>query len=69
MKRRFSRPASLFASRRSRWTTFCQRLRRQGVAITNDPTDQPWGERRLSITDPNGIIINYYSTITVGHEP
>ncbi len=47
----------------------CQRLRRQGVAITNDPTDQPWGERRLSITDPNGIIINYYSTITVGHEP
>jgi lactoylglutathione lyase len=31
-----------------------ERLRAVGVRITEDPTDQPWGERVARVLDPDG---------------
>ena len=35
----------------------CARLRRLGVPIVQEPTDQPWGARSFVIQDPNGVAI------------
>jgi predicted enzyme related to lactoylglutathione lyase len=35
----------------------CARLRRLGVPILQQPTDQPWGARTVLIQDPNGVAI------------
>jgi len=31
-----------------------EKLRRSGVSILEDPTDQPWGERVARVVDPDG---------------
>jgi len=31
-----------------------ERLRAAGVAVTEEPTDQPWGERIARVLDPDG---------------
>src|SRR5690349_6181768 len=33
------------------------RLRRLGVEVVQEPTDQPWGARTIVIRDPNGIAL------------
>jgi predicted enzyme related to lactoylglutathione lyase len=35
----------------------CARLRKLGVAIVQEPTDQPWGARTILVQDPNGVAI------------
>jgi catechol 2,3-dioxygenase-like lactoylglutathione lyase family enzyme len=35
----------------------CARLRRLGVPILQEPTDQPWGARTIVIQDPNGVAL------------
>ena len=35
----------------------CARLRGLGVAILQEPTDQPWGARSFVIADPNGVAL------------
>jgi len=48
-----TRPISLWA-----YTDDCDatiaRLRAAGVAITEEPADQPWGERVARVLDPDG---------------
>jgi lactoylglutathione lyase len=34
-----------------------QRLVRAGVTILAPPTDRPWGERTLHVTDPEGNVV------------
>jgi lactoylglutathione lyase len=34
-----------------------ERLRRSGVTILAPPTDRPWGERTLHVSDPDGNVI------------
>ncbi|WP_245788507.1 VOC family protein [Amycolatopsis marina] len=34
-----------------------KRLRAEGVTITMPLREEPWGERLLQVTDPNGVII------------
>ncbi|MGW0392030.1 VOC family protein [Streptomyces sp. NPDC003042] len=34
-----------------------ERLRAEGVAITMELREEPWGERLFQVTDPNGVII------------
>lgn len=33
------------------------RLCEEGVGITHELTEEPWGERFFQVTDPNGVII------------
>lgn len=35
----------------------CARLRRSGVPIRDEPADMPWGSRRFTVVDPNGIVV------------
>lgn len=35
----------------------CARLRDKGVAVEQKPEDQPWGDRRFVVRDPNGIAL------------
>jgi lactoylglutathione lyase len=48
-----NRPMSLWV-----YTDDCdaaiERLRNDGVEITEEPTDQPWGERVARVRDPDG---------------
>jgi lactoylglutathione lyase len=34
-----------------------ERLRAAGVTITEEPTDQPWGERVARVLDPDGNLV------------
>lgn len=34
-----------------------ERLRAAGVAIVEEPTDQPWGERVARVLDPDGNLV------------
>ncbi|MFG3282868.1 VOC family protein [Streptomyces sp. NPDC048111] len=34
-----------------------ERLRAEGVAITLEPREEPWGERLFMVADPNGVPI------------
>jgi catechol 2,3-dioxygenase-like lactoylglutathione lyase family enzyme len=38
-------------------------LRRQGIAIVGEPTDQPWGHRTLFFRDPDGNMIEIYADL------
>ena len=33
-----------------------QRLRGEGVTITEPIREEPWGERLFMVTDPNGVV-------------
>ena len=33
------------------------RLRKLGVRILQEPTDQPWGGRTILLQDPNGVVL------------
>ncbi|MBK8980100.1 MAG: VOC family protein [Planctomycetes bacterium] len=35
----------------------CERLRRAGVTIHREPSDQPWGARSFMVVDPNGVTV------------
>ncbi|MDI3316885.1 MAG: VOC family protein [Bacillota bacterium] len=35
----------------------CRRLREQGVVLTGEPEDQPWGARACSLNDPDGNLV------------
>jgi catechol 2,3-dioxygenase-like lactoylglutathione lyase family enzyme len=39
---------------------FCARLKRRGVAFTQDPTDMPWGWRHAYLEDPDGHEVSLY---------
>jgi predicted enzyme related to lactoylglutathione lyase len=41
-----------------------ERLRAEGVAITMDLREEPWGERLFQVTDPNGVIIQLVDWVT-----
>jgi lactoylglutathione lyase len=34
--------------------TAVNKLRAEGVPVIQEPTDQPWGERMATVTDPDG---------------
>lgn len=34
-----------------------ERLVAEGVELTTPPTTEPWGERYLQVTDPNGVVL------------
>lgn len=34
-----------------------ERLKNEGVAITEPSREDPWGERLFQVTDPNGVVI------------
>ncbi|HEY3147398.1 MAG TPA: VOC family protein [Dongiaceae bacterium] len=38
-------------------------LRRLGIAIVGEPTDQPWGHRTLFFRDPDGNVIEIYADL------
>ncbi|GAA3398812.1 VOC family protein [Cryptosporangium minutisporangium] len=40
------------------------RLRAEGVTITHELTEEPWGERFLQVADPNGVIIQLVEWVT-----
>ena len=37
------------------------RLREAGVIVSQDPTDQPWGERTAQVLDPDGNLVHIAS--------
>ncbi|MFG1921709.1 VOC family protein [Cryptosporangium sp. NPDC048952] len=40
------------------------RLRAEGVMLTHELTEEPWGERFLQVTDPNGVIVQLVEWVT-----
>ena len=38
-------------------------LRKSGVAIVGEPTDQAWGHRTLFIRDPDGNVVEIYADL------
>ncbi|WP_424210922.1 ATP-binding cassette domain-containing protein [Streptomyces sp. BI20] len=46
-----------------------ERLERDGVVFTLPPRVEPWGERLLLITDPNGVVIELLDWITEDSSP
>ena len=34
-----------------------ERLQRAGVTVLAAPTDRPWGERTLHVSDPDGNVV------------
>ncbi|SHN24714.1 VOC family protein [Cryptosporangium aurantiacum] len=40
------------------------RLRAEGAPITHELTVEPWGERFLQVTDPNGVIVQLVDWVT-----
>jgi catechol 2,3-dioxygenase-like lactoylglutathione lyase family enzyme len=36
----------------------CAALKAQGVKIFYDLTEEPWGQRRFTLTDPSGVIVD-----------
>ncbi|TQS40454.1 VOC family protein [Cryptosporangium phraense] len=40
------------------------RLRAEGVPITHELTEEPWGERFFQVTDPNGVIVQLVDWVT-----
>jgi catechol 2,3-dioxygenase-like lactoylglutathione lyase family enzyme len=38
-------------------------LRKTGIAIIGEPTDQPWGHRTLFFRDPDGNVIEIYADL------
>lgn len=45
-----------------------QRLKAQGAKVEDPPEDQPWGGRRLTLRDPNGILLMLFHPITPDEE-
>ncbi|MBB4921282.1 putative glyoxalase superfamily protein PhnB [Kitasatospora kifunensis] len=41
-----------------------ERLREEGVAITMPLREEPWGERLLQVTDPNGVVVQLVDWVT-----
>ena len=37
-------------------------LREAGVTIVDDPADQPWGERKATVRDPDGNLVRVAQT-------
>lgn len=37
------------------------RLREAGIAILEEPADQPWGERVAKVADPDGVVVHVAS--------
>ena len=44
------------------------RLRNEGVQMALGLTDEPWGERRFAVTDPNDIPVNVSQLIPPSEE-
>jgi catechol 2,3-dioxygenase-like lactoylglutathione lyase family enzyme len=40
-----------------------ERLVRAGVAIQEEPSDKPWGDRAMTLADPNGITVYLFHAI------
>ena len=38
------------------------RIKGAGGALTEEPKDQPWGARMLTVTDPDGFVISIFRT-------
>lgn len=38
-------------------------LRRQGIRLVGEPTDQPWGHRTLFFRDPDGNVLEIYADL------
>ncbi len=38
-----------------------ERLVAEGVELTTPPTTEPWGERYLQVSDPNGVVLQLVS--------
>ncbi|MBC6460216.1 VOC family protein [Actinomadura sp. HBU206391] len=41
-----------------------ERLRAEGVAITMELREEPWGERLFQVTDPSGVVIQLVDWVT-----
>ncbi|MBT3154951.1 VOC family protein [Streptomyces sp. CHD11] len=41
-----------------------RRLREEGAAITMPLRQEPWGERLVQVTDPNGVIVQLVEWVT-----
>ena len=41
-----------------------RRLRAEGVTPTMPLRDEPWGERLLQVTDPNGVVVQLVEWVT-----
>ena len=39
------------------------RLQEKGAAVPEAPADQPWGQRLFSLTDPNGVLVIFFSPV------
>lgn len=35
----------------------CARVRRTGITIRDELADMPWGSRRFTVVDPNGVVL------------
>lgn len=38
-----------------------ERARGAGIAVDQKPTDRPWGHRDLTVSDPNGLRLIFFS--------
>ncbi len=46
----------------------CARLRRAGLTIRDQLADMPWGSRRFTVVDPNGIVVSIHHPIPMTPE-
>ncbi|MFI0156447.1 VOC family protein [Streptomyces lydicus] len=44
-----------------------ERLQSEGAPITMPPREEPWGERLLQVTDPNGVVLQLVAWATPEH--
>lgn len=41
----------------------CERLKKSGVAILSPLENKPWGWRSFLVSDPSGVVLNFYHLI------
>ena len=42
---------------------YYERVRRAGTALTQEITDQYWGDRTFTVTDPDGYVLTFAQTV------
>jgi len=38
----------------------CQRMQKKGARIEDQPSDKPWGWRSFMVSDPNGVVLDFF---------
>jgi uncharacterized glyoxalase superfamily protein PhnB len=47
----------------------CAELSKKGISIENPLEDKPWGWRSFHVSDPNGVILDFFHVYKEGPKP